>query len=378
MSKTMESPLFLSPNPNSDTLSNSDYTSDYISDMYDLTPPVETTPTRHRKSTKKVMLEDNAHANLISWNTSGASFSVCNAKLFSKEVLPAHFKHNNFSSFVRLLNMYGFHKISKSPRGQRSNENEIWEFSHAKFIKGRPDLLQGIKRKAMDSELMKREAGDIQNSFAMLQMSQTDLIQQFYTLQENFSNLLLNFEESKKIQQQQELQIRRLSEAQGIPLPQQPSMNQSLQRHRRSTSTPSFPIAQQEQQTTNEPFKMLVTTPVSSSSGTISTSFGGYPSSTDNQPSISYPKWPNQPIIPSRSKLGNPLQQQQQQQQQSDDPNIIFSPMSFHTAANTPLPPSPMLLASPDLGMSPDSSEDSLGSFAFHLTHPDTLDPTLM
>ncbi|KAI8339711.1 HSF-type DNA-binding-domain-containing protein, partial [Chlamydoabsidia padenii] len=93
------------------------------------------------------MLENNTYANLMSWCPSGTSFSIVNAKTFAAQVLPAHFKHSNFSSFVRLLNMYGFHKISKSPRGQRSSDKEIWEFSHTKFIRGRSDLLKDIKRK---------------------------------------------------------------------------------------------------------------------------------------------------------------------------------------------------------------------------------------
>ncbi|KAI8344359.1 hypothetical protein BC941DRAFT_9096 [Chlamydoabsidia padenii] len=108
---------------------------------------------------------------------------------------------------------YGFHKINKSPRGQRgSNENEIWEFSHVKFQYGRPDLLEGIKRKAMDSELLRRETGDIQASFVQVQLSQSDLLQQFKVLQDNFSNLLQSFEVLRKTQLQQQIIIRRLME----------------------------------------------------------------------------------------------------------------------------------------------------------------------
>ncbi|KAI8978513.1 HSF-type DNA-binding-domain-containing protein [Pilobolus umbonatus] len=176
---------------------------------------------RHRRSFKRGvstfitklfgMVSDGRNQNLISWNPSGFSFLVCNATRFSQEVLPEHFKHSNFSSFVRQLNMYGFHKINKSPRGQRgNNENEIWEFSHPKFQRGRPDLLEEIKRKAMDSELLRRETGDIHASFAMVQLSQTDLLQQFRVLQENFANLLQGFEELKKIQLQQQIMIRKL------------------------------------------------------------------------------------------------------------------------------------------------------------------------
>ncbi|SAM08935.1 hypothetical protein [Absidia glauca] len=159
------------------------------------------------------MVSDRRNQPLISWNPSGSSFLVCNATRFAQEVLPEHFKHRNFSSFVRQLNMYGFHKINKSLRGQRgSNENEIWEFSHGKFIYGRPDLLEGIKRKAMDSELLRRETGDIQASFARVQLSQSDLLQQFNILQDNFSTLLQSFEELKKTQLQQQIILRRLAE----------------------------------------------------------------------------------------------------------------------------------------------------------------------
>ncbi|KAI8991716.1 HSF-type DNA-binding-domain-containing protein [Mycotypha africana] len=187
------------------------------------------TEENHRRSAKRgvstfisklfSMVGDGRNQHLISWNPSGSSFLVCNATRFAQEVLPEHFKHSNFSSFVRQLNMYGFHKINKSPRGQRgNNENEIWEFSHPKFQRGRLDLLEDIKRKAMDSELLRRETGDIHASFAMVQLSQADLLQQFRVLQENFTNLIQGFEEMKRVQLQQQIMIRRLAKGQGITI----------------------------------------------------------------------------------------------------------------------------------------------------------------
>lgn len=56
------------------------------------------------------MIQNPALAHLIAWNPSGKVFSVPNPNEFSRAVLPQYFKHNNFQSFVRQLNMYGFHK----------------------------------------------------------------------------------------------------------------------------------------------------------------------------------------------------------------------------------------------------------------------------
>lgn len=43
---------------------------------------------------------------------------------------------------------YGFHKINKTPRGQKGSiEAQSWEFSHPQFLHDRADLLDTIKRK---------------------------------------------------------------------------------------------------------------------------------------------------------------------------------------------------------------------------------------
>lgn len=58
------------------------------------------------------MLEDNSIQDMIKWGGNGQLFSVASPSEFSKHVLPNYFKHSNWQSFVRQLNMYGFHKVS--------------------------------------------------------------------------------------------------------------------------------------------------------------------------------------------------------------------------------------------------------------------------
>ncbi|KAJ1555601.1 hypothetical protein HK405_015811, partial [Cladochytrium tenue] len=136
------------------------------------------------------MVADKMYQHLISWNYSGTSFIVCNVLEFARDVLPKHFKHNNFSSFVRQLNMYGFHKVNKSPRGSRTlAENQVWEFSHPKFLRDHPELLEEIKRRTIESDAQRRENSDLYAHMQIMQLQQADLLQQISTLHEGMREL---------------------------------------------------------------------------------------------------------------------------------------------------------------------------------------------
>ncbi|KAK5311645.1 Heat shock transcription factor [Exophiala xenobiotica] len=120
-------------------------------------------------------LEDGRNTELIRWSDDGNSFIVLDEDEFAKTLIPELFKHNNYASFVRQLNMYGFHKkVGLSDNSMRASERKNKspsEYSNPYFRRGHPDLLWLIqkpknvsgpasKRKKTESEPNEEEMED--------------------------------------------------------------------------------------------------------------------------------------------------------------------------------------------------------------------------
>lgn len=89
------------------------------------------------------ILNEDLHHNTISWSNDGKAFIIYHIKDFTDKVLPLFFKHSNFASFHRQLNLYGFVRDKKILTGKA--------FKHPLFEKNRPDLVESIHKKQKNS-----------------------------------------------------------------------------------------------------------------------------------------------------------------------------------------------------------------------------------
>ena len=112
------------------------------------------------------MLEDEQNQKAIHWSESGKSFIIVDMELF-KSILPKYFKTKNYSSFVRQLNLYDFHKVR--------NNKGFTEFAHDQFHRHMLQNLPFITRKVNhDTDGLKnRYRPQKNNNFEYYRMQET-------------------------------------------------------------------------------------------------------------------------------------------------------------------------------------------------------------
>jgi len=124
----------------------------------------ETAPIFLRKTYHMI---DSCNPEIAGWSDDGFAFVVKDPETFASDIITQFFKHNNFSSFVRQLNFYGFRKIKSDAIRIRDavsdSESKFWKFRHDKFQRGRPDLLSEI-RKSNHTEAADKKEVDVLRS----------------------------------------------------------------------------------------------------------------------------------------------------------------------------------------------------------------------
>lgn len=83
---------------------------------------------------------DKQNPEVAAFSEDGSSFEVYDQAIFAQQYLPQYFKHSNWGSFVRQLNLYGF----TSSRPKDNSDVQVWR--HEYFHRDKKDSVRKIKR----------------------------------------------------------------------------------------------------------------------------------------------------------------------------------------------------------------------------------------
>jgi heat shock transcription factor 1 len=136
-------------------------------------------PTSFIRKTYK-MLSKPKNSGVVSWCADGESFIIKNQHEFTNVILPQYFKHKNFASFNRQLNMYGFHKTRE----------DALEFNHPLFRKNSECLLPDIHRKITEPQMIKETTSDLGLRLKKFQSQQDTMEEMLENLEKQYDMIV--------------------------------------------------------------------------------------------------------------------------------------------------------------------------------------------
>ncbi|CAB9522037.1 shock factor protein 4 [Seminavis robusta] len=84
------------------------------------------------------ILSNPEYQEMIAWMPHGRSWRILKPSAFENLVIPVHFRHSKYASFMRQVNGWGFQRILHG--------NDHNSYRHDLFIRDRPDLCKKMKR----------------------------------------------------------------------------------------------------------------------------------------------------------------------------------------------------------------------------------------
>lgn len=145
---------------------------------------------------KTYQMISTCNPDLAEWSDNGETFVVKNTTKFEKIEIPQYFDHNNFSSFSRQLNFYGFKKVpNKSIRIDQTDKSSARyvKFHNEKFKRGRTDLLQQIQRSTKNgasAHNQEQEIMTLKKKVSSLETQVSSMSFEMRTLQDQVRQLL--------------------------------------------------------------------------------------------------------------------------------------------------------------------------------------------
>jgi len=213
---------------------------------------------------------------LAEWSDGGETFTVKDTAQFAKKEIPKYFEHNNFSSFSRQLNFYGFKKVPQKAiridqEGVKNAAGHV-RFYNEKFKRGHIGLLAEIMRST------KTAAVDTQSEEVQA------LTSRVASLETQLSNMKYDFE---NLQQQ----VKSFFYQQGSDMISQGQNQTQIPMHNSSSSDMNAGAAAYEPSNTY----YTATTPAAPSTATTRTSAGSARGDTSYMPSMP-PPMPGPPM----------------------------------------------------------------------------------
>jgi hypothetical protein len=103
---------------------------------------------------------------IVSWQPCGKAFKVHDTKRFAESIMPTYFNQTKYKSFLRQVNIYGFHRLI------RGAENGA--YTHNCLVRGEPEICQHMIRTKIKNKFQRSKNRSKKSSRSSLVVSSSE------------------------------------------------------------------------------------------------------------------------------------------------------------------------------------------------------------